>query len=156
MGGRSLAWTPTDPLAAREWNLTAVNAFNYADTLIDIGAEGFDDRHNVEQPGPTQSDVTAQSQYCNLFPLLYHLERKHEIQAGYGTRNALAGLRVDEPAGNRREPLEWDLELRDGAGADSNLVLRLDRDDTVLVVARSRPAAQRLLRRLTSLPDPNA
>lgn len=28
-------------------------------------------------------------------------------------------------------------------------------DDTVLVVARSRPAAQRLLRRLTSLPDPN-
>ena len=33
VGGRTLAWTPTDPLAAREWNLTAVNAFGYADTL---------------------------------------------------------------------------------------------------------------------------
>ena len=33
MGARTLAWTPTDPLAAREWNLTAVNAFGYADTL---------------------------------------------------------------------------------------------------------------------------
>ena len=33
MGARSLAWTPTDPLAARQWNLTAVNAFGYADTL---------------------------------------------------------------------------------------------------------------------------
>ncbi len=30
---RSLAWTPTDPLAARQWNLAAVNAFGYADTL---------------------------------------------------------------------------------------------------------------------------
>ena len=30
---RTLAWTPTDPLAAREWNLGAVNAFGYADTL---------------------------------------------------------------------------------------------------------------------------
>jgi stage II sporulation protein D len=33
VGGRTLAWTPTDPLAAREWNLAAVDAFNYADTL---------------------------------------------------------------------------------------------------------------------------
>ena len=33
VGRRTLAWTPTDPLAAREWNLTAVNAFGYADTL---------------------------------------------------------------------------------------------------------------------------
>jgi subtilisin family serine protease len=33
VGARSLAWTPTDPLAARQWNLTAVNAFGYADTL---------------------------------------------------------------------------------------------------------------------------
>ncbi|HET6175027.1 MAG TPA: SpoIID/LytB domain-containing protein [Gaiellales bacterium] len=33
VGRRTLAWTPTDPLAPREWNLTAVNAFGYADTL---------------------------------------------------------------------------------------------------------------------------
>ena len=33
VGRRTLAWTPTDPLAAREWNLAAVNAFGYADTL---------------------------------------------------------------------------------------------------------------------------
>jgi stage II sporulation protein D len=33
VGARKLAWTPTDPLAAREWNLTAVNAFAYADVL---------------------------------------------------------------------------------------------------------------------------
>ncbi len=33
VGARSLAWTPTDPLAAREWNLAAVNAFAYADVL---------------------------------------------------------------------------------------------------------------------------
>ena len=33
VGRRTLAWTPTDPLAAREWNLAAVNAFLYADTL---------------------------------------------------------------------------------------------------------------------------
>jgi stage II sporulation protein D len=33
VGARSLAWTPTDPLAAREWNLGAVNAFAYADVL---------------------------------------------------------------------------------------------------------------------------
>ena len=33
VGARSLAWTPTDPLAAREWNLAAVNAFAYADML---------------------------------------------------------------------------------------------------------------------------
>jgi stage II sporulation protein D len=33
IGARSLAWTPTDPLAAREWNLAAINAFGYADTL---------------------------------------------------------------------------------------------------------------------------
>ena len=33
IGARSLAWTPTDPLAAREWNLTAVDAFTYADVI---------------------------------------------------------------------------------------------------------------------------
>ena len=33
VGARSLAWMPTDPLAARAWNLTAVNAFAYADVL---------------------------------------------------------------------------------------------------------------------------
>jgi stage II sporulation protein D len=33
VGRRTPAWTPTDPLAAREWNLGAVNAFAYADTL---------------------------------------------------------------------------------------------------------------------------
>jgi hypothetical protein len=33
VGMRTLAWTPTDPLAAREWNLGAINAFGYADTL---------------------------------------------------------------------------------------------------------------------------
>jgi hypothetical protein len=33
VGARTLAWTPTDPLAAREWNLAAVNAFGYADVL---------------------------------------------------------------------------------------------------------------------------
>ena len=33
VGRRTLAWTPTDPLSPREWNLAAVNAFNYADTL---------------------------------------------------------------------------------------------------------------------------
>ena len=33
VASRSLAWTPTDPLAAREWNLAAVNAFAYSDTL---------------------------------------------------------------------------------------------------------------------------
>ena len=33
VGARTLAWTPTDPLAAREWNLAAVNAFDYADAL---------------------------------------------------------------------------------------------------------------------------
>jgi stage II sporulation protein D len=33
VGARTLAWTPTDPLAAREWNLTAVNAFAYSDLL---------------------------------------------------------------------------------------------------------------------------
>jgi stage II sporulation protein D len=33
IGARTLAWTPTDPLAAREWNWAAVNAFAYADVL---------------------------------------------------------------------------------------------------------------------------
>jgi stage II sporulation protein D len=33
VGARTLAWTPTDPLAAREWNLTAVDAFTYADVI---------------------------------------------------------------------------------------------------------------------------
>ena len=33
VGARTLAWTPTDPLAAREWNLAAVNAFAYSDVL---------------------------------------------------------------------------------------------------------------------------
>ena len=33
VGARTLAWTPTDPLAAREWNLAAVNAFDYSDVL---------------------------------------------------------------------------------------------------------------------------
>ena len=33
VGARSPAWTPTDPLATREWNLTAVDAFAYADVL---------------------------------------------------------------------------------------------------------------------------
>ena len=33
VGRRTLAWTPTDPLAPREWNLAAINAFGYADTL---------------------------------------------------------------------------------------------------------------------------
>ncbi|MDX6563307.1 MAG: stage sporulation protein, partial [Gaiellales bacterium] len=33
VGARTLAWTPSDPLAAREWNLAAVNAFAYADVL---------------------------------------------------------------------------------------------------------------------------
>jgi SpoIID/LytB domain protein len=33
VGARAPAWTPTDPLAAREWNLTAVDAFAYADAL---------------------------------------------------------------------------------------------------------------------------
>ena len=33
VGARSLAWAPTDPLAPREWNLGAVNAFAYADVL---------------------------------------------------------------------------------------------------------------------------
>ncbi len=33
VGARSPAWTPTDPLAARQWNLTAVDAFAYADAL---------------------------------------------------------------------------------------------------------------------------
>ena len=47
--------------------------------------------------------------------------------------DALAGLGVDDPAGDRREPLEWDLELRDGAGADLDLVFRLGGDDAVLV-----------------------
>ena len=37
LNGRTLAWTPTDPLAAREWNLAAVNAFAYADTLPSLG-----------------------------------------------------------------------------------------------------------------------
>ena len=33
VGARTLAWTPTDPLATREWNLAAVNAFAYSDVL---------------------------------------------------------------------------------------------------------------------------
>jgi stage II sporulation protein D len=33
VGARRLAWTPTDPLAPRQWNLTAVNAFTYADAI---------------------------------------------------------------------------------------------------------------------------
>jgi stage II sporulation protein D len=37
LNARSLAWTPTDPLAAREWNLAAVNAFGYADTFPAFG-----------------------------------------------------------------------------------------------------------------------
>ena len=41
------------------------------------------------------------------------------------SRDALAGPGVDDPAGNRRQPLERDLELRDGAGADLDLVCRL-------------------------------
>ena len=43
VGARTLAWTPTDPLAAREWNLAAVNAFAYADVL----------------PGPPDTPVTV-------------------------------------------------------------------------------------------------
>jgi hypothetical protein len=43
IGARTLAWTPTDPLAAREWNLAAVNAFQYADVL----------------PGPPDNPVTV-------------------------------------------------------------------------------------------------
>ncbi len=33
VGARTLAWTPTDPLATREWNLAAVNAFAYSEVL---------------------------------------------------------------------------------------------------------------------------
>jgi stage II sporulation protein D len=43
VGARTLAWTPTDPLAAREWNLAAVNAFAYSDVI----------------PGPPDTPVTV-------------------------------------------------------------------------------------------------
>jgi stage II sporulation protein D len=33
VGARTLAWTPTDPLATREWNLAAVDAFAYSDVI---------------------------------------------------------------------------------------------------------------------------
>ena len=57
VGGRTLAWTPTDPLAAREWNLTAVNAFGYADTLPvpqERAHDGGGDRqrHRSHEPRP--------------------------------------------------------------------------------------------------------
>ena len=57
VGRRTLAWTPTDPLAAREWNLTAVNAFGYADTLPvlqDAPVDGGGDRqrHRSHEPRP--------------------------------------------------------------------------------------------------------
>ena len=35
---RTLAWTPSDPLATREWNLAAVNAFTYADAVPAVDA----------------------------------------------------------------------------------------------------------------------
>ena len=57
VGRRTLAWTPTDPLAAREWNLTAVNAFGYADTLARAPGGARDggrdrQRHRSHEPRP--------------------------------------------------------------------------------------------------------
>jgi hypothetical protein len=64
----------------------------YADALVDIRAERFDDRNNVAQAGTAQADVAAQAQHRDLFPLLHHFDREQKIEPDESSDDGRYGI----------------------------------------------------------------
>ena len=68
-----------------------------ADTLVDVGAERFDDRNDVAHAGSAQADVAAEAQHGDLFPLADDFDREEKVEADQGSddggRRVVHGVR---------------------------------------------------------------
>jgi len=88
----------------------------HAHALVHIGAQGFDDGHNVEDARAAESDVVAQAQNGDLLPLLHYLDGEHEIDAQHRTRNDPS--RMFRGSGDDRARQQADDKQRSSDAAD--------------------------------------
>ena len=139
VGARTLAWTPTDPLAAREWNLAAVNAFGYADVLP--GAAGLPVTVAVIDSGIDRTSPDLVRRACRSRPI----DEAHDPTTSlvHGTavagiiaadaNNGIGGRRLGAPyvqlldyrvvsGGRRRSRRSRPAAIRDAVGAGARVI----------------------------------